>query len=515
MFESKTEKTKRLLKNTLFLYFRMLFVMGVSFFTSRIVLDKLGFVDYGIQNVVSGMAAMFIFFRSSLANASQRFLSVSLAKNDLNEAKNIFCQHQTIYIVASILVLIFSETIGLWFVLNKLIMPPERLNAAMWVYQFFVVSLVLTLLSIVYDAVLISHENMRIYSYVGIYEGILKLVVAFMLSIAPFDRLIFYGLLLMLVSLSIRIFYGFYCKKNYEECTFKIVYDKHSVKKTMNFVGWNFVGTAVWAINNQGLDILLNLFFGPVVNAAKAVSTQVCNAITNFTTNFFVSVQPQITKSYANSDFDYLMNLFYGASKYSFFLLWFLCLPVILHADFLLNVWLKDVPEYAPIFVKLILGYSLVNVLANPIWSVALASGKLKKYICIGSGVFLMSFPIAYVLLKNGMPPTSVLITNILVRFVYVWVVLIIIKAVIPLSFVVYCKNVFIPISVVAFSSSLLNYIINQQMPNHEMFASVVFGVINMVVTIICIFFVGLGKKERAGLLKIIKKRVKNERNVN
>ena len=507
--ESESQKNKRLLKNTLFLYLRMLFVMGVSFFTSRVVLDKLGVVDYGIQNVVGGMASMFIFFRSSLSNASQRFFSIAIAKRDFESARKLFCQHQTIYFVLAILVVLLAETIGLWFVMNKLVIPPNRINAALWVYQFVLISLVLTLLSVVYDATLISHENMRIYSYVGIYEGVAKLMIAYLISIAPFDRLIFYAMLTMLVALSIRLFYGFYCKKKYSECQFYFLFDKQNVKETTAFISWNFIGTAVWAINNQGIDILLNLFFGPIVNAAKAVATQINSVVTNFTSNFFVSVQPQITKSFANNDYDYLMKLFYASSKYSFFLLWFLCLPIILHTDFLLGIWLKDVPEYASVFAKLILGYSLVNILTSPTWSVALASGSLKKYICIGSFVFLMSFPIAYFLLRNGMPPTAVLIANMVVRFIYVWVVLFIIREHIPLSIFTYCKTVLIPIILVVGCSSSLCFILNKSMLDHKILNSCVFGMLNVMINSICVFFVGLNRSERLVLWKNFKKKCK------
>lgn len=508
MPELESQKSKRLLKNTLFLYLRMMFVMGVSFFTSRVVLDKLGVIDYGIQNVVGGMASMFIFFRSSLSNASQRFFSIAIANGDLEFARKTFCQHQTIYIALAVLVILLAETIGLWFVMYKLVIPSDRLNAALWIYQFALISLVLTLLSVVYDAILISHENMRIYSYVGIYEGIAKLIIAYLISVAPFDRLIFYAMLTMLVALSIRLFYGFYCKKKYNECQFKIVFDKQNIKETTAFISWNFIGTAVWAVNNQGIDILLNLFFGPIVNAAKAIATQINGVITNFTSNFFVSVQPQITKSYANNDFDYLMKLFYASSKYSFFLLWFLCLPVILHTDFLLGIWLKDVPEYASVFAKLILGYSLVNVLTNPTWSVALASGNLKKYICIGSFVFLMSFPFAYVLLKNGMPPTTVLIANMVIRFFYMWVVLFIIREYVPLSIYTYFKSVLIPIVLVIGCSGVLCFILNINMQDHKILNSCIFGMMNVVINSICIFFVGLNENERHVLCLNIKKRI-------
>lgn len=508
MPESEKQKSKRLLKNTLFLYLRMLFVMGVGFYTSRVVLDKLGVVDFGIQNVVGGLSSMIVFFRSSLANASQRFFSVALAKNDLKLAQHSFCQHQTIYIALSILVVLIAETVGMWFVANKLVIPAERLNAAIWVFQFSIISVVLTLLSVVYDATLISRENMRIYSYVGIYEGVAKLIVAFLISVAPFDKLVFYALLLMLVTFSIRIFYGFYCKRKYKECCFKFVFDKQNIKATTAFISWNFIGTAVWSINNQGIDILLNMFFGPVVNAAKAVSSHISHVVTNFSTNFFVSVRPQITKSYASNDFDYLMKLFYASSKFSFFLLWFLSLPLIFHMDFVLGVWLKNVPEYSSIFAKLVLGYSLINVFTNPIWSIALAVGNLKKYICVGSAVFLMSFPIAYILLKNGMPATSVLVTNIVVRFVYIWVVLLIVKKYVPISLIKYSTSVLSPVVIVVLLSSLLCFLFNKSMNDSGLLNTVLYIFLDTIINLLCVLFVGLKKNERSVLIQKIQKKV-------
>ena len=507
MIESEAKKSKRILKNTFFLYIRMLFVMAISIYTSRVVLDKLGITDFGIYSVVGGTTSLFVFFRSSLANASQRFLSIALGKGDLVQAQKTFCLHQTLYLILSIIVVILAEIIGLWLLNNKLVIPAERMNAAFWAFQLMVISLVVTLLSIVYDAIIIAHENMKIYSYVGIFEGVAKLGVAYLIAIASFDRLIFYSALLFGIALGIRIFYTIYCKIAYEECQFSFTWDKSVIKETSSLVGWNLVGTAVFAVNNQGMDILLNMFFGPIVNAAKSVASQVDRTVNNFANNFFVAVQPQVTKSYATKDFDYLLKLFYTSSKYSFFLLWFFCLPLMLCIDTILSLWLKDVPQNAGIFVNLILTYSLINVLNNPIWSISLAVGKLKKYICIGSGVFLLSFPISYICLKNGCKASSVIIVNDIVRFVYIWVVLHIIKQYVPISTIKYIQSVIIPIGLVVLLSGTLSLFLYSRLSN-DIFNNILLGIIATFINSTIIIFIGLKSNERNVLFAALKKRL-------
>ncbi len=493
---SQFQNSKRIVKNTMFLYFRHLFIMFISFFSARIVLDKLGVVDFGIQNVVGGMAGMFAFFRSSLSNATQRFLSIALGKNSEEELSKTFRQHQSIYIAITLVVLFLLETVGLYFFWHKLVIPENRMNAAFWVFQLTTASLCVTLLSVVYNAVLIAHENMKIYSYVSIFEAFAKLAIAYGIVISPVDRLITYAFLLFCVSLCIRLFYTCYCKRMYKECSFKFLWSIQDIKHAFSFISWNFIGTAVWAINNNGIDILLNMFFGPVVNAAKGVASQVCTAVNNFSNGFLVSVQPQLIKSYAAKDYDYLYSLFFKSSKFSFLLLWFFCFPLFFVIDDVLEIWLKEVPYYANSFVFLILVYSLVNSLDQPIWTLVQAVGKLKNYICIGSGVFLMVFPISYILLKLGFSPNSVFETNIIIRCVYIITVFIIIRRYIFISVRRYFKETILPIAEVSIVSivcmiGLKNAIIVFA-SNHWVTFFVAF-VLNIVT--ICLF--GLSKDER------------------
>ncbi len=498
-------KSKRILKNTLFLYIRMIFLLFVTLFTSRVLLDKLGFVDYGIYNLVGGVAAMFVFFSSSLVNATQRFLNVELGKNDLNKANVIFNQHLLLYIIIAVIVVILSETLGVWFVRNELILPVERIDAAVYVFRFTMYSLALSLVGIAFDAEIIAHEDMNVYSYIGLFEGFSKLLIVYLISVTSIDRLVVYAFLVLVVTILTQTFYMCYSLKSYKECSLRWVYNKVVIKETFSLVGWNFVGTAVYAINDSGVNILLNLFFGPIVNAARAISYQVNAAVNNFSTNFFVSVRPQIVKSYATGDFNYLMTLFWSSSKYSFFLLWLICFPLMINVDYILYLWQGELPQYTSVFTILILVYSLINVLNNPVWSVALAVGKLRRYICLGSGVFLMIFPVAYIALKLGLEPYWVFIIMCVVRAIYLFVVLYIIKEYIPFSFGMYWQEVVFPISKVVAISLLFSFLFPMVNGIAMLF---VFVSMQLILVLILIYILGLKSEERVKISSFVKEKL-------
>lgn len=502
-----SENNKRIAKNTLLLYFRMMLTMVVSLYTSRVVLNALGIEDFGIYNVVGGLAGMFTFFSSSLANASQRFLNIELGKKDFLGAKQVFNQHLVIYLCFIAAVLLLAETIGLWFVLNKLVLPPDRLVAAVWVYQLTIISLCITLLGIIFNSIIIAHEDMKVYSYIGIYEGVAKLLIAFTITVVPFDRLVCYTVLLMCVSLSTQFFYAYHCFKHYQECKLNLCWDKQAFKETIPLISWNLVGTAVYAVNHQGTNLLLNMFFGPVVNAARAVSMQINQAIMNFGSSFYTSVRPQITKSYAAGDIEYMNKLFFYSSKYSVFLLWMLCLPVMLNIDQILNLWLVDVPEYTNEFTIWILAYSMVDILNNPIWSIALSVGKLKKYIIIGSGVFLCAFPISFVCLKMGASPISVFIVLFFVRLVYLFVVIKIIRTYISFSLKDYFYKVILKSLGVLSISGLLSLVASSFMP--QTFIGLILNVGGCLLVIVStIWLVGVNHSERLQALSVIRKKI-------
>lgn len=503
-----SQNSKRIAKNTLYLYVRMAVLMLVSLFTSRVVLDKLGVEDFGIYNVVGGVAVLFTFFSSSLTNASQRFLTLGLGRRDLRQTNKVFNQHLIFYALIVVGVLLLAETVGLWLVRSKLVIPADRLFAAMCVYQFTVASFCLTLLGIIFNSLIIAHEEMNVYASLSIFEGGARLGIAYILSTVHADRLILYGFLMFLVTFALQLSYMLYCLRHYAECRFRFVWDKSLLKETNALVGWNIVGTAVYAVNDSGVNILLNLFFGPAVNAARALSFQVSGAIGNLATNFFTSVQPQMMKSYAAGDYTYLMTLFYNSSKYSFLLLWMLCLPLSFTCREVLGFWLVEVPEYADVFIFWVLACSLVNSLNNPVWTVALAVGRLKRYILVGSGVSLLIFPISYVALKSGGLPVSVFMVMLVVRCVYLCVVLHIVGAYIPFKITDYLSKVVYPIgrvSVISFTvAAVLWYFV---MP-----ASVVV-VISYCVTIVFVsllvtWLCGVSPSERSAVIAALKKKL-------
>lgn len=431
-------------------------MMFVSFFTSRIVLQNLGVTDFGIYNIVGGFASMFVFFQSSLSNATQRDLSIGLAEGNSSGVTLIFRRHQTLYIFITIGVLILAETAGLWFVCNTLVIPPERMNAAIWVYQFAVISCCLVILNVVYDAAIIAHEDMKIYSYIGIFEGIAKLAVAYMISIVSSDKLVMYAFLLLLLSFVTRVFYVLSCRK-YKECRYAFSWDMKGIKGTLSLISWNTAGTFVYTLNDQGVNILLNLFFGPVVNAARGISYQVSMAVNNFSTNFYTAVRPRMIKSYAADDRHSLLRLFFCSSKYSVFIMWLICLPLMLCMEPILKVWLDDVPEYTSVFTIWVLAYMLVNVLNYPMWTIALAAGCLKTYILNGSCISLMAFPLSFACLKSGCHPVSVFQVLLAVRVIYLCRMLMVIRRYADFPVKRYFSQVLKPVTVVIICSGIVS----------------------------------------------------------
>jgi O-antigen/teichoic acid export membrane protein len=493
---------KRIIKNTLFLYIRMLFLMFISLYTSRVVLDNLGILDFGIYNIVGGFATMFIFFRSSLANVTQRYLSIELGKHDEKAAKDIFCIHQSVYIIVSILVLVVGEILGTWFIYYKMNIPAERLSAAFWVFQFTLFSLCTTILSVVYEAVIIAREEMKIYSYVGIFEGLTKLGIAMIISVVTYDKLIVYSFLLVMVAIGIRFFYSIYCKRRYKECVYKWIWNRDKIKECSSMIGWNTMGTLIYTINDQGINILLNLFFGPIINAARGIAFQINQAVNNFGTNFYISVRPQIVKLYATKDFNHLFKLFFSSSKLSVYLLWIICLPLCLSIDTILHLWLKEVPAYTNVFTILILIYSIVDVLNNPIWSLALAIGKLKNYILIGSSVLLFIFPISYVFLKLGSTPQTVFVVSIIIRCAYIYVVLFFIKKEINFSLNSYFYEVLFPAIIVIGISGGGCYWLNSGF-NNSISQRAFITIATILITAITIWTLGLKGTERQKIKSI------------
>lgn len=478
--------------------------MFVSFFTSRIVLQNLGITDFGIYNIVGGFASMFVFFQSSLSNATQRYLNIELGKGDIRGATSVFRLHQTLYILIVAIVLLFGETVGLWFVCNKLVIPANRMEAAVWVYQFALLSYCLSIISVVYDAAIMAHEDMKIYSYIGISEGASKLVIAYVISVVHSDRLVIYAFLLFLLVLCMRIFYFFFCSRKYEECKSRFTWNVQEAKHTFSLIGWDAVGSFVYTLNDQGVNILLNMFFGPAVNAARGISYQISYALNNVCTNFYTAVRPQMMKSYASGDVRNLIRLFFRSSKYAVFLLWVLCLPVMLCIDPILSIWLTHVPEYTNIFTIWVLSYSMVNVISYPIGIIAFTVGHLKRYILIGNSIFFIALPFSYVCLKAGCSPVSVFQTLFIVRIAYIVAILLIIRRYVFFSIKQYIAEVIRPsITVIAISGSIclfLSKLLQQTFVGYSLLCCI------CVLSVLCLVWTfGITTKERNSIIKKVK----------
>lgn len=394
----------------------MLLVMGVTLYTSRVVLQVLGITDFGIYNVVGGFVAILGFFSSSLSNATQRYISIGLGKNNQEETEHAFQQSFTLLLFLSVLILIIGETVGLWFVYNKLVIPPERLNAAIWVYQFSLFSVIFAINQVVLIGTVVAHEKMGIYAYLGLFEAFARLLIVFILKvISTVDSLILYGALTTLVSVLIYLFYLIYSIRNFRECRISLYWDKELVKEMGRFIGYNLFGCFAWSAGIQGTNIILNLFFGPTVNAARAISVQVSTVVTRFTDNIMTAVKPQIIKSYVAENREYMFLLIEKSSKYAFFLAALLAIPIMFECELILKIWLGQVPEYSIVFTRMILCDALLGVFAPALWIAANATGSIKNNQVYGRLLALLILPVSYLLLliyTNPIVPFAITILS-------------------------------------------------------------------------------------------------------
>ena len=415
---STTENNKRIAKNTLMLYFRMILTMLVSLYTSRVVLNVLGVEDYGTYNVVGGVVTMFGFFNGAMASATQRFLSFDLGRNDYIQLRKTFNATQLIHIGIALLIFILAETIGLWFVNTQLNLPEGRMEAARWVYHFSVLSFMVSIIQVPYNSILIARERMNVYAYMSILEVLLKLLIVFMLTWIAFDKLKLYGILLFSVSLIVASIYRIYCLKKFVETRFVLVKDRTLYKTLVSYSWWNLFGGVATISKVQGISIILNLFFGTVANAAQGVANQVSGAINMFVSNFQMASNPQIVKSYAADDKAYMTNLIIRTSKFSFYLLFILTLPIMLEIELILKIWLKTVPEYTAVFTILILINALIDSVSGPLMIALQATGKIKVYQTVVGPLLILILPLSWIAFKMGMPPQATFLVSISVSII-------------------------------------------------------------------------------------------------
>lgn len=486
----------RIAKNTIFLYFRMILLMAVSLYTSRVVLSTLGIDDYGIYNVVGGFIGMFAFLNGAMAGCTQRYITIALGKGDEQNLKRVFSTCVITHGMIALIVFVLAETVGLWFVLEKLVIPENRMTAAMVVYQCSVVSTMVMIMSFPYNADIIAHERMSAFAYISIFEAFANLGVVYLLCIGLFDKLALYAFLLLVVKVSVIVVYRIYCKRHFEESVFRWLFDKGLLKEMLSFTGWNLWGGIAGTLMGQGINVLLNIFFGPAVNAARGVAVQVQGAVQMFATNFQTAINPQMMKSYAAGDLHSMHVLLFRSAKFTFMLLLCLMLPLMFEIDVVLGLWLKQVPEYTNIFVCLMLCISMVDAISNPFMTASAATGRVKVYQSVVGGILLTIVPLAYIPLKLGADPYVVFVVHLSIAVVAFVARLYIVSKLINLSIIDYLRNVIVPCFCVGVLSVLISVFIKQMFSQGLLF-SVCEGVVILLVVVLTSFFLGLTKGER------------------
>lgn len=492
------QNNKRIAKNSLLLYARMLLVMAVTLYTSRIVLRALGVEDYGIYNVVGGVVAMLGFLNGSLTAATSRFLTFELGKGDDGDLNRVFRCSVTVHYLLAVLILLFAETVGLWFVLHKLVIPAERLNAALWAYQCSVFTILVSIVSTPYNALIVAHERMEAFAYISVAEVLLKLGVAFAIIQPMGDKLIVYALLLAFIQFLVRLLYTVYCSRHFPGIRSRLLWDKELSGKIFSFAGWTMNGNLAVMGYTQGLNILLNLFFGPSVNAARGIAVQVQSAVSQFFNNFLMAVRPQIVKSYAQGDLEYMHKLIIGSSKYAFFLVLLLVVPLMVNTEYVLHLWLGQVPEHSVAFTRLMLLICMNYTLSQPTIIGIHATGQLKKFQLVEGTLLLTIVPMAYVFLKFvHILPEGVFviywIVEVITQFVRVWIV----YPAIRLARRRYLTEILYPLLRVVIPLALLVWCLRECLKVESFSKLVGSSSICLLLTVAMILLLGLTKGER------------------
>ena len=498
----------RIAKNTVYLYIRSLFVMCVSIYTSRVILDILGVEDYGLYNVVGGFVSMFSVLSSTLTAASQRFIAYELGKPQ-PEVKKIFSTTISIHMILAFIIFILLETIGLWFVNYKMNIATDRMYAANWVFQCSVITFCVNLISIPYNAAIIAYEKMSAFAYISIFEVLTKLVAVYGLFLIAFDSLIVYAIFMLIVAILLRILYGVYCNRNFKECRYTFHFEKKVFKEILGFSGWNFLGSSSAILNNQGINMLMNIFFGVTLNAARGLASQVDNAINTFVQNFMMALNPQITKSYAAGDFEYVNKIIILGTKIAFFLFWVMCLPVFLNTDYILKLWLKQIPEYAAIFIQLGIVYNLIQNLSQCLYTTMLATGNIKKYQIIVGGLSLLAFPVSWGLFESGFSGEFGYWSMIIFAVVCLYARLILLQEMVPLfSGLIYMKNVIIPITLSITPTIVVVYIVHQNIQQTTWFSFIAESSLCVILSLFNIVLLGFTREERHKLYGLVQKKI-------
>jgi len=486
----------RIAKNTLMLYVRQIVIMLVNLYTLRVVLVTLGVEDFGIYNVAGGIVVLFTFLNGAMTGTTQRFLNFALGQNDTEQVRNVYSASLVIHAAIAVVLIVLAQTVGLWFFHTWLNIPSERHVAAFAVYQFSLMTAVIGILQVPYRATIIAYERMSFFAVLSIIEAVLRLGVVFILPVIMFDRLTIYAFLISITAIIILFIYKIYCNKTFETARFRYCKERQLFRQLLGFSGWSAFGSFSTMGRDQGVNILINIFHGVSLNAALGIAMQVNAAIYQFVRNFQTAFNPQITKSYAAKNYDYLMRLILSTAKLSFFLMFFFVLPLYINADFVLRIWLVNVPEYAVTFTQLMLVSSLPIVITGPLWMAIQATGDVKNYQLIASCFLFANLPLSLLFLWLGFDPMWILTTRIILTVLFLFWLIFFVNGRIKLSIKDFFCEVIIPIFIVAGGASFVTVL------SHGLFvgdwARLIASCVVSTVSIGClIYWIGLNKKER------------------
>lgn len=496
MTETSTDKNKRIAKNTLLLYIRTFVTMIISLFTSRLILDALGVDNFGIYNVVGGFVGMFSIISGSLSSSISRYLTYGLGKGDVKHLKMLFSTSVNVQLFLSVIIILLGETIGLWFLTTHLNIPSDRMYAAHWVLQCSIFSFVLNLISTPYNACIIAHERMNVFAYMTILDVVLKLLSVYTLFIAPFDTLITYSVSLVLINALMRFIYGTYCNRNFKECKYELVFDCKVLKEMTGFAWWSFLGNTAYIFNTQGVNMAINIFFGVVYNAARGIVGQVENAVMSLVGNFTTAFSPQITKSYAEGNKDYMFSLICRGSKFSFFLFLLILLPLEYEAPTILSLWLKEVPSQSVLFLRISLLCSAVMLLGGPSYTAVMATGNIKKYQIVITIVGCLVFPLTVLAYRAGASVQTTYYIYFLIYSILIYIRLAFMKKLLGFQPVRFLNTVVMPVMVVSTVSLIMPTIVSAVLAE-SLFRFVVLTILTVFSTSLAIYVLGFTSSER------------------
>lgn len=510
MPSQKNANNKRIAKNTIFLYIRLLITTVVGLYTSRVILHKLGVEDFGIYGVVGSIVSIFSMINSTMSISTYRFLNVAVGKGDKQYLSDVFKTSLFIHIGIAVILILVAESIGPWLISNKLTIPYGRLTAAHWVFQFSLITCVFMVISAPYSSSILVHEKMDIYAYFTVFDTAMKLLIVYLIGHSGIDKLIEYSCYLCCLQILTRYLYNVYCKRKFEEARFSLVINKKIALEMFNFTSWNMFHCFINVLYIEGLNMILNIFFGPVANAARAIAMQIQSKVMMFGRNMQEAFNPQIMKSYASGNLKYMQDLVVSSSKYSFILLWFFILPLCVETKYVLTLWLGNFPEYTIWFARLVLVTIIIDALQNPLLTSVHSTGKIKWYSIFMSLILLFVLPCSYLSLSNGMSPYIVFIIQIIFMFIGYLTSLLFVHTKIKLQFSQYLKNTILPIILIITFSLPTPLLIAKFMDSNSLKPIIVI-ITSMILIVLATCLFGLNTKEKNIFIHYIKKRFNNE----